>query len=304
MNKVCIIGCGNVGMAYAHELALKATFVEELVLIDIDEQRAKGEALDLMHTMPFADNFMLIRSGDYTECANANLVVITAGKNQKKGGETRQELFKTNAKIVTSVIKQAEQAGFTGVYLIATNPVDVVTYVACTKCGVSASRIIGSGTTLDSARLKYAIGMRLGINPRSVNAYVLGEHGDSEFVAWSVSSISGANLSATLDEGVKSEIEKQVVNSAYEIIDAKGYTNFGVGACLYAITKAILCNENEVFTASTLNVNEDMCYSAPVIIGANGIVNKIILDLSTTEKQKLSESIKSLRNCYKTLNQN
>ena len=299
MNKVCVVGCGNVGMAYVHGLALKANFVEEIVLIDIEEKRAQGEALDIMHTMAFNENFSLVRSGNYSDCKDANLLVICAGKNQKKGGESRNELLKINAEIIVDVIKKAEKAGFKGVYLIATNPVDLVTYAACTKCGVNASRIIGTGTTLDSARLKYALGTKLGINPRSINAYVLGEHGDSEFVAWSVSSISGANLSATLDEEVKNGIEKQVVNSAYAIIDAKGYTNFGVGACLYALTKAILCNENEVFTASTLHVQEDMCYSSPVIVGANGVVNKISLDLSATEKQKLKECIEKLRETYK-----
>lgn len=299
MNKICVVGCGNVGMAYVHEVALKATFVEEIVLIDLQKSLAEGEALDIMHTMPFNENYMLVRAGGYDDVKDANLLVITAGKNQKKGGETRQELLKINAEIVTDIIKKAEKSGFKGVYLIATNPVDVVTYIACTKCGVNPSRIIGSGTTLDSARLKYALSVKLGINPRSINGYVLGEHGDSEFVAWSVSSISGANLSANLDEGTKVDVEKQVINSAYKIIDAKGYTNFGVGASLYALTKAVLCNENEVFTASNLHVQDDVCYSSPVVIGANGIVNKITLDLSATEKEKLAESIKSLRECYK-----
>lgn len=299
MNKICVVGCGNVGMAYVHEIALKAHFVEEIVLLDIDKQKAEGEALDIMHTMPFNDNYMLVHAGDYADCADANLLVITAGKNQKKGGETRQELLKSNAEVVISIIKSAEKAGFKGVYLIATNPVDVLTYIACTKCGVSASRIIGTGTTLDSARLKYALSAKLGINPRSINGYVLGEHGDSEFVAWSVSNISGANLSANLDEATKIELEKEVINSAYKIIDAKGYTNFGVGACLYALTKAVLCNENEVFTASALHVQEDMCYSSPVVVGAKGVVNKITLDLSATEKEKLNESIAKLRESYK-----
>lgn len=301
MNKVCVVGCGNVGMAYVHQLVLKANFVEEVILIDVDKKKAEGEALDMMHTMTFNENFMLVRAGDYSDCSDANLLVICAGKNQKKGGETRPELFKINSAIVIDVVKKAEKAGFKGVYLIATNPVDLVTYDACTRCGVNASRIIGSGTTLDSARLSYALGTKLGINPRSINAYVLGEHGDSEFIAWSVSSISGANLSATLDEKVKVGIEKQVINSAYAIIDSKGYTNFGVGACLYAITKAVLCNENEVFTASTLHIQEDMCFSSPVIIGANGIVNKINLSLSALEKEKLASSIKHLRDSYKNL---
>lgn len=299
MNKVCVVGCGNVGMSYVHQLALKANFVEEVVLIDTDKKKAEGEALDIMHTMAFNENYILVRAGAYDDCKDADLMVITAGKNQKKGGEKRPELFKTNSAIVLDIIKKAEKAGFKGIYLIATNPVDLVTYQACAKAGINASRIIGTGTTLDTARLRYVIGTTLGINPRSIHAYVLGEHGDSEFVVWSVSSISGANLSANLDESVKSKIEKAVINSAYEIIEAKGFTNFGVGACIYALSKAILCNENEVFTASTLHIKDDMCYSSPVVIGANGVVNKITLDLSPTEKLKMQESIDSLRTNYK-----
>lgn len=299
MNKVCVVGCGNVGMAYAHELALKAHFVENITLIDIDTEKIKGEALDLIHTMAFSDNYIDVKCGTYQSCKDASLVVITAGKNQKKGGETRQELIKINAGIIKNIISEVEQSGFKGIYLVASNPVDVLTYIIVKECGISKTRVIGSGTVLDTARLKCVIGASLNINPRSVNAFVLGEHGDSEFVAWSVADISGVKLDENLAEKSKNKIEKDVVSSAYNIIQTKGYTNYGVGSCLYALTKAILCNENEVFTVSTYHAKDDCCYSMPAIIGVNGVVNKLTLNLSDKEKAKLKKSINSLKKCYK-----
>lgn len=298
MNKVCIVGCGNVGMAYAHEIALKATFVEELVLIDIEKERASGEALDLMHTMAFAGNYMQIKQGDYKDCKNANLLVFCAGRNQKKGGESRQDLLSSNAKIIKEVIDKAEKSGFNGIYLIASNPVDLLTLMAIKECGISQNRVIGSGTTLDTARLKYVLASNLGINPKSINAYVLGEHGDSEFVAWSVSSISGAKLESNIDKKIKNAIEKKVVNSAYEIIEKKGYTAYGIASCLFAITQAILCNENSILTVSTYHAKDEICYSMPAIIGLNGIVNKINLELSEEEEKKLKKSINALKKAY------
>lgn len=301
MNKVCIVGCGNVGMAFAHEVAMRGEFVEELCLIDIDDSRAKGEALDLSHTMAFASNLMTIKQGHFGESKDADVVVITAGRNQSKGGETRQDLVKLNAKIVSDCISECEKAGFQGVYIIATNPVDVVTYVALSSSGISENRIFGSGTTLDTARLKCVLGEKLKINPKSINAYVLGEHGDSEFVAWTLADISGSDISNYLTNEEKDEIEKSVKNSAYEIIEQKGYTNFGVGTCLFELTKAVLCNENVVYTVSTLNDEMDMCYSVPCIIGKDGIQNKLLLKLGVVENQKLNQSISSLKACYNSL---
>ncbi len=298
MSKVCLFGCGNVGMAAAHEIAMKAGFIEELVLCDIDKDKAFGEALDLSHTMTFTQNVLQIKAGGYKDACGAEIVIITAGKNQKKG-QTRLELFKDNALIVCDIVKNCEKVGFNGIYVIATNPVDLVTLSIVKKCKIDAQRVIGTGTMLDTARLKCLLGGAININPKDINAFVLGEHGDSEMVAWSSADIAGASLNEKLFDNDKKLIEDKVKNSAYEIINSKGYTNFGVGACIYELVKSIICNENAILSVSTYHGKDNMAYSMPTIVGKCGIINKICPQLNDEEKNKLSLSIEKLTKAYK-----
>ena len=192
-NKVVIIGCGNVGMSYAYAIVNQQTFVNELVLIDLDKDRVIGEVMDLNHCLAFSPSKISIKAGDYSDCADASIVCIAAGANQNPG-ETRMDLINKNSVIFKSIVDSVMSNGFAGIFLIATNPLDVMTYITWKYSGIDSSRVIGSGTSLDTSRLKYMIGERLDVNPKDVHAFVMGEHGDSEFVPWSNANISLQNI--------------------------------------------------------------------------------------------------------------
>ena len=188
-NKVVLVGCGNVGMSYAYALLNQRTNVNELVLIDIDKDRVEGEVMDLNHCLAFAPSKIDIKAGEYSDCGDATLVVIAAGANQKPG-ETRMDLINKNSKIFKSIVTPIVESGFNGVFLVATNPLDVMTYLTWKYSGFETNKVFGTGTSLDTARLKYLVGSRLNVNSKSVHAYVIGEHGDSEFVPWSNADIA------------------------------------------------------------------------------------------------------------------
>ena len=189
MNKVVIIGCGNVGMSYAYALLNQRTAVSELALIDLNQDRIEGEVMDLNHCLAFAPSKINIKVGTYQDCKDASIVCIAAGANQNPG-ETRMDLITKNSKIFKNIIDQVMENGFRGIFLVATNPLDVMTYLTWKYSGLQTSQIIGSGTSLDTSRLRYLVGERLNINPKNIHAYVIGEHGDSEFVPWSNSKYS------------------------------------------------------------------------------------------------------------------
>lgn len=241
--KVVIVGVGMVGMSFAYAL-LNQNICDELVLIDINKVRARGEAADLSHGLPFAPSSMSIYSGDYSDCSNADLVVICAGAPQLEG-ETRRDLLKKNYEVFKSIVNPIIASGFNGVFLVASNPVDVMTQIVYELSGFPANRVLGSGTTLDSARLRHMMSDYFKINPRNVHAYVIGEHGDSEFVPWSNASISviplnefGKNRPTLMDDMQKIAVD--VKESAYEIIKAKKATYYGIGMVLARLTRAIL----------------------------------------------------------------
>lgn len=295
--KVVIIGVGMVGMSYAYAL-LNQNICDELVLIDINEERARGEAADLNHGLPFASSSMKIYSGDYSECYNADLVVICAGAPQKDG-ESRRDLLNKNYKIFESIIKSVVNSGFDGVFLVASNPVDVMTYAVKKISEFPPNKVIGSGTALDSARLRFMMSERFEIAPGNVHAYVLGEHGDSEFVAWSNAFISVNPLSDLIAKNHKllnelDEIADDVKNSAYEIIKAKRATYYGIGMVLARITRAILFNENSVFTVSAyLNgeySEEDLYIGVPCKINREGISQILQMELDEEEKSLFKAS--------------
>ena len=201
-NKVVIIGCGNVGMSYAYALVNQKSYVHELVLIDLNKEKTQGEAMDLNHCLAFAPSRISIKAGDYSDCKGASIVCIAAGANQNPG-ETRMDLLNKNSRIFKDIVSKVMESGFDGIFLVATNPLDVMTYLTWKYSGLDSSRVIGSGTCLDSARLRYLIGEKLNINPKNVHAYVIGEHGDSEFVSWSNAYVGLEPITSLMNESGK-----------------------------------------------------------------------------------------------------
>ena len=249
-NKVVIIGCGNVGMSYAYALLNQRTAVNELVLIDLNEDRIEGEVMDLNHCLAFAASKINIKVGTYEDCGDAKIVCIAAGANQNPG-ETRMDLIKKNSSIFESIVTSVMNSGFNGIFLVATNPLDVMTYLTWKYSNLPARQIVGSGTSLDTARLRYLISEKVGVNPKNVHAYVIGEHGDSEFIPWSSSAIGLQSIHEYLDNKTLDHIGEDVKNAAYEIINRKGATYYGIGMSLVYITNSILSNENSIITVST-----------------------------------------------------
>lgn len=307
MKKVVLVGTGMVGMSFAYA-ALNQNLCDELVLIDINKERAVGEAMDLNHGLAFSKSSMKIYQGEYKDCKDADIVVICAGVAQKPK-ETRPELLNRNTAVFKSIVTPVCQSGFKGIFLVATNPVDVMTRVVCCLSGFPKTKVIGTGTTLDSARLRYLLGKYFNISPRSVHAYVIGEHGDTEFVPWSQALLSTKPVSDIILDNPKSynmsdleSIEEQVRNSAYKIIDAKGATYYGIGMAIVQICRAVLQDENSVLTVSVHLHGQygqfDTFVGTPAIINKNGAERLIELSLTGKEMNKLQESCKVLNNYF------
>ena len=283
--KVVLVGTGFVGMSMAYALENQGG-VNELVLIDVLKDKAEGEAMDLCHGIAMSPGRMVIKSGNYDECKDANIVVITAGLAQKPGGQTRLELAQTNAGIMKDITEKVVASGFKGIFIIATNPVDLMTYVVQKVSGFPHEKVIGSGTVLDTSRLRYLIGDRLDVSPKNVHAYIMGEHGDSSFVAWSHSYVGCKPLKDILSEigesdTILDDIYTEVQQAAYEIINKKKATYYGIGLGLAKLVKVILNNGNEILTVSTYidgNYNHSGMYiGVPAILSENGV--KDILNL-------------------------
>ena len=293
-NKVVVIGCGNVGMAYIYALLNQRTYVNRLVLIDVNKDRVEGEVMDLNHCLSYAPSKISINAGEYKDCYDAQLVVIAAGANQKPG-ETRTDLINKNAGIFKEIVDNVMASGFKGIFLVATNPLDVMTYLTYKYSGLPANQVIGSGTSLDTARLQLMIGKKLCINPKNVQAYVIGEHGDSEFIPWSNANISLQNIKEFFSQEEMDKIEYDVRNAAYEIINRKGATYYGIGMALVRITNAILGNENTIIATSVYDPNNDVYIGMPAIINKNGAERRIPLTLTEEEKTKLQNSINVIK---------
>ncbi len=289
-NKVVLIGCGNVGMSYAYGLVNQKTYVNELVLIDIDEKRVEGEVMDLNHCLPFAPSKLTIKKGDYSDCKDASLVCISAGASQNPG-ETRMDLINKNAVIFRKIIKDVMNNGFNGIFLVATNPLDIMTYITWKESGLPQSKVIGSGTSLDTARLRHMIGEKTNISPKSINAYVIGEHGDSEFIPWSTVNIGSQKITDFLNTDEMEEIYVNVRDAAYHIIDRKGSTYYGIGMCLVKITNAIFGNENSIMALSSYDKENDVFIGGPSIINRDGLRERIFVSLNSEEETKLQNSI-------------
>ena len=294
MNKIVLIGCGNVGMAYAYALVNQKDYVDELVFIDVNVDKATGEAMDLNHCLTYSPSKIKVRVGDYDDVKDAKIVVIAAGANQEVG-ESRMDLIYKNSKTFKTIVEQVMNHKFEGIFLVATNPLDVMTYLTLKYSKVSPTKVIGSGTTLDTARLRYILSERLGICPKNIDAYVIGEHGDSEFIPWSNANIAFRKISFLLSDDEMREIENEVRDSAYEIIRKKGATAYGIGMCLVRITNAILEDKNIILPVSSWDSENEICISTPAIVGKDGVREKIFMPLEKEEEEKLNQSISVIR---------
>ncbi len=300
--KVVVIGAGAVGTTYIFAL-LQTGMAEEIALIDVDRDRVEGEIMDLSHGLQFIPP-VSIKAGQYEDCADAGMIVITAGAKQQSG-QSRADLIRKNAKIVRSICTQIGRYSSEAVVVMVTNPVDTLTHIALECLGWRRQRVIGSGTVLDSARFKFMLSRHCGVDARNVHAYIIGEHGDSEVAAWSLSHIAGVSIDdycriCRVCDYVQhhKEIAEQVRDSAYHIIDYKGSTYYGIGLSLVRISGAILRDENSVLTVSTLLQGEygihDVCLSVPCIVGQNGIVRIIDARLTPEEQEALSRSAEAI----------
>ena len=299
-NKVVIIGCGNVGMSYAYALLNQKTRVNELALIDLDEKRIEGEVMDLNHCLPFAPTPMTIKKGSYEDCSDATIVMIAAGAKQNPG-ETRMDLINKNSKIFKEIVTKVMENGFNGIFLIATNPLDVMTYVTWKYSGLPHHKIIGSGTILDTARLRYMISEKLNISTRNIHAYVIGEHGDSEFVPWSSAQVGTQDIKDFISEEELNQISEKVRNAAYEIINRKGATYYGIGMCLVRITNAILNDENSIITVSSYDKTNDIFVGGATIINKNGCKERMYIKLNEEETKKLEKSISIIKDAINSI---
>ena len=308
--KVVVIGAGSVGATYCYALA-QSGLADEIVLTDKNEDLMKGQVLDLAHGQTFFPT-VGIRSGTTEDCADAQVVVITAGAAQKPG-ETRLQLIKKNAKITGSIAEEVAKSGCKGVMLVVTNPVDVLTYVALKRSGWEKGRVIGSGTVLDSSRFRHLLSKHCSVDVHNVHAYILGEHGDSEFAAWSMTNIAGINIDEYCPVCGKCSdwkkqrklIEQQVRDSAYHIINYKGSTQFAVGLALVRITAAILRSQNSILSVSTLVESDfglkDVCLSVPCVVSDCGVTRIIESPLTSKELASLSNSASILRKAIDSL---
>lgn len=299
-NKVVIIGCGNVGMSYAYALLNQKTYVNELVLIDTNTKKVEGEVMDLNHCLAYSPSKITIKLGDYKDCKDAKIVVISAGANQNVG-ETRMDLIHKNSKIFKSIVDNVMSSGFNGIFLVATNPLDIMTYLTYKYSNLPTNKVLGTGTTLDTARLRYLMSEKIGISPTSIEAFVIGEHGDSEFIPWSNVSIALKGIDEYLSEEEKNKLEVDVRNSAYEIINRKGATYYGIGMCLVRITEAILGDENLVLSVSAYDKENNIYISTPAIINKDGVKEKIYIPLTEEEKEKIKYSIKCIKDAINSL---
>ena len=307
--KVAVIGNGFVGSSSAFALMESGLFTE-MILIGADKNRAEGEALDIAHGIPFARP-MKIMAGDYDDIEDAAIIVVTAGAGQKPG-ETRLDLVKKNVAIFQSIIPEIGKRNCKGILLIVANPVDILTHVAVKLSGFPESRVFGSGTTLDSARLKYLLGEHLGVDARSVHAWIIGEHGDSEIAAWSSANVSGVPISEFCemrgftqhDEHMK-EIAEDVKNSAYKIIEKKKATYYGVAMTVRRICEAIIRDEKSILPVSSVQHGafgiDGVTLSMPAIVGKDGVEKQIPIQLSEKEQQALKESADALKEVLSSL---
>lgn len=309
IRKCAIIGCGFVGASAAFSLVESGIF-SELVLIDANREKAEGEAMDLSHGMPFVRPID-IYAGNYDDLSDCGLIIVTAGANQKPN-ETRMDLVNKNVGIFKSIIPEIKKRDCEGILLIVSNPVDILTYVALKLSGFPANRVIGSGTVLDTARLKYLLGEHLDVDSRSVHAFIIGEHGDSELAVWSSANVSGIGLNHFCElcghynhmEAMQ-KLYEDVRDSAYEIIRKKGATYYGIAMAVRRIAECVVRNERSILPVSSLIQGHyglnDICMGVPTVVGSGGVQKVLDIPLNEEEQQKLLTSANALKKVLDTL---
>jgi len=308
--RVAVVGMGNVGATFAYALLLSG-LAAEIVLIDVNRAKAEGEAMDLGHTEPFSHPTR-IWAGDYPDCAGAVVTVVAAGVSQRPG-ETRLDLVKRNAEIFRQIIPQVATHNPEGILLIATNPVDVLTYFSLKLSALPPQRVIGSGTVLDTARFRHLLGEYFKVDPRSIHAHIIGEHGDSEVPVWSLANIAGMKIpdfaKATgihCDEETLDAIFRQTRDAAYAIIERKGATFYAVAAGLMRIVEAILRHQHTIINVSSAITGaygiSDVCLSLPTVLNRQGVEKVLRLELSPSEQAGLRHSAEVLKSTLRTLN--
>lgn len=299
-NKVMIVGTGNVGASIAFALINQRTAVNEIVLTDIIAKDAEGEAMDLRDALSVAPSYVKISNGTYKDAKDCDIVIITAGAAQKPG-ETRMDLLRKNASILQGMVEQIMDSGFDGIFLVVTNPMDVLTYFVAKFSGLPTEKVIGSGTVLDSARLKTRVADYLRVNPKSVQAYQIGEHGDTEFTLWSLADVGGQKVADLLSDDVRKGISEFVKNEAYDIIDKKGATYYGIATCVVQIVNCILNDEMRVLPVSSYDSFSDTYFGFPTVVGRTGVIRRLDLKMSEAEGIALQKSINTLKKAIKSV---
>ena len=299
-NKVMIVGTGNVGASIAYAILNQRTAINEIVLTDIIAKDAEGEAMDLRDALAVAPSYVKISNGTYKDAKDCDVVVITAGAAQKPG-ETRMDLLKKNVHILKGMIEQIMDSGFNGIFLVVTNPMDVLTYYTMKFSGLPAERVIGSGTVLDSARLRIRIANYLNVNSKSVHAHQIGEHGDTELSLWSIAEVGGQKVTELLDKKTREGISDFVKNEAYDIIDKKGATYYGIATCVVQILNCILNDEMRVLPVSSYDHFSDTCFGFPSVVGRKGVIRRLDLKLSEHENVELQKSINVLKKAISSI---
>ena len=303
--KVAIVGAGFVGSSAAYALLIEGV-ASEIAIIDVNKEKAEGEVMDLEHGMQFVPSCTITAGDNPKLCKDAEIVVVCAGANQKKG-ETRMDLAKKNAEIFKKLIPKITKHNKECILLIVANPLDVLTYIALKYSKLSPNKVFGTGTALDTARFRFMLGKNYGVSPTSVHAFILGEHGDSEFPVWSSANIAGININSVKGYNKKKneEIFKKTKNAAYEIIAKKGATYYAIGLVITKIVKAILEDKNEVIPVSCMLKNyygiNDVCLSIPAVINKHGIKEQLILPLSKDEVKKLKKSASIIKEYIKSV---
>ena len=301
-NKIVLIGAGDVGVAYAYAL-INQGLCDHLAIIDIDEKKTQGNVMDLNHGVVWASSPTIVTKGTYEDCADAAMVVICAGAAQKPG-ETRLQLVDKNVAIFRNIVGSVMESGFDGIFLVASNPVDILTYATWKISGLPSSQVIGSGTVLDSARFRFMLGELYDVSPTSIHAYIIGEHGDSELPVLSSATVAGISMRKMLekDPELRDRLQKvfeETRDAAYHIIDAKGSTSYGIGMGLARLTRAVLQNQNVALPVSAYMDGEyglnDIYIGSPAVINRNGISRVIELEVDEHEMQQLHASADALR---------
>lgn len=302
LKKVVLVGTGFVGMSMAYSV-LNTGGIDELVLVDLDQEKAIGEAMDMSHGLPYSKSSLKVKAGDYDDCKDADIVVITAGAAQKPG-QTRLELATINAKIMKSITQSIMTTGFDGIIIVASNPVDLMSYVVQRVSKLPANRVIGSGTILDTARLRFLLSEYLNVASTNIHAYILGEHGDSSFVPWMNTYVGCKSMmeyivEMNIDMNEMHKIYKEVQQAAYEIIKRKNATYYGIGLSLNRLISAIFGNENAVLTVSAYQQGEfkqeGLYIGVPAIINRQGISKIMPLHLNNVDQHKFDKSCKTLK---------